>query len=142
MLLHNVYEFVHMYICHVHMFMCGCTSVCTSELCACVFKCMCVYCVFMGEFMHTCACVFVCVCAYAFMCVLNNVFEYVHMCAHVCVWLRAHVSMSMCVHVCVCVCVSMSIYVCTYVQRMVLRQGGDKSEPQKVRVVSFPIFQK
>ena len=131
-----------MYICHVHMFMCGCTSVCTSELCACVFKCMCVYCVFMGEFMHTCACVFVCVCAYAFMCVLNNVFEYVHMCAHVCVWLRAHVSMSMCVHVCVCVCVSMSIYVCTYVQRMVLRQGGDKSEPQKVRVVSFPIFQK
>ena len=35
------------------MFMCGCMSVCTSELCACMFMCMyvhmlSVYCVFMG----------------------------------------------------------------------------------------------
>lgn len=140
---HNVYEFVHMYICHVHMFMCGCTSVCTSELCTCVFKCMCVYCVFMGEFMHTCTCMFLC--AYMFMCILNNVFEYVHMyaCVFIIIWLCAHVGMSMCVFVCVCVCEWVWAYMCVH-----MCENGSKAVRGQIkasespRVVSFPTFQK
>ena len=144
-LLHNMYMCIYVvYTCScVDAWVCVHLSYVQVGSCACMFICfVCAMYSWVCEFMHICAFVFLhmCSCVYWILC-LN-----VYMCIHVCVFMCVFVCMAVCtceyVHVCSCVCVWVWAYVCTYVQRMIVRQWGDKSEPQKIRVVSFPTFQK